>query len=61
MFLILVALSPSNIVHAAEADAAPDKDNTTSLVKERIERERAVQDNPSVLLAHKRNYVDKIV
>jgi phospholipase A1 len=31
-------------------------DQSESLVIERIERERAVQDNASVLLAHRRNY-----
>jgi phospholipase A1 len=56
MFLILIGLSLSPVARAAEADSSND-DETDSLVKERIERERAVQDNRSVLLAHKRNYV----
>jgi len=55
--LLIPVLSLSHIAHAAEAEAAPGQDNTTSLIKERIERERAAQDNPAVLLAHKRNYV----
>ncbi|MDH3857689.1 MAG: phospholipase A [Gammaproteobacteria bacterium] len=33
------------------------EDETSSLVIERIERERAAQDNRAVLLSHKRNYV----
>ena len=32
------------------------EEKNQSLVQERINREREVQDNPSVLLAHKRNY-----
>ncbi len=35
----------------------PATDDSKSLVIDRIERERAVQDNRSVLLAHKRNYI----
>ena len=46
---------------AAEAiedtGAVEQGENQGSLVKERLERERRVQDNRSVLLAHKRNYI----
>ncbi len=42
----------------ADEHAPADPDEATdSLVLDRIERERDVQDNRSVLLAHKRNYV----
>jgi hypothetical protein len=57
IFLILIGLSLSPVARAAEADSSNDGEESDSLVKERIERERAVQDNRSVLLAHKRNYV----
>ena len=43
-------------VLAAESDADSSPDEGGSLVVDRLERERAVQDNRSVLLAHKRNY-----
>ncbi len=42
---------------AFSSDADSSGGENDSLVLERIERERAVQDNRSVLLAHKRNYV----
>ncbi len=57
IFLILIALTLSPAANAAEADSVNEGEESDSLVKERIERERAVQDNRSVLLAHKRNYV----
>ena len=41
----------------AEPGVAADDSDTGSLVKERLERERRVADNRSVLLAHKRNYL----
>ena len=44
-------------VLATEPEPEFGDDESGSLVIERIERERAVQDNRSVLLAHKRNYI----
>jgi phospholipase A1 len=41
---------PENLDQPVKEEKSP------SLVQERIKREREVQDNPSVLLAHKRNY-----
>jgi phospholipase A1 len=52
---LLMLISP--LVMATESDTESSDDETESLVIERIERERAVQDNRSVLLAHKRNYI----
>ena len=57
IILLAFSLSLSPAAGAAEADVSQESSETESLVKERIERERAVQDNPSVLLAHKRNYI----
>jgi phospholipase A1 len=42
---------------AVEPEPESNDDEPESLVIDRIERERAAQDNRSVLLAHKRNYV----
>ena len=68
LFLILPAVIASSAL-AAEPETAPateqlpetgtatDDAGNGSLVKERLERERRVADNPSVLLAHKRNYL----
>jgi len=68
----LLALPPAiapSLTTAAEPAAAPatgektepagtaDDNGNGSLVKERLERERAVESNRSVLLAHKRNYL----
>jgi phospholipase A1 len=53
--IILLLVSPFAI--ATEVDSEPANDETDSLVIDRIERERAVQENRSVLLAHKRNYI----
>lgn len=50
-------LLASPLVMSHETDAESSDNETDSLVKDRIERERAVQDNRSVLLAHKRNYI----
>ncbi len=50
-------LSPTAYVHADEHEVDSGGESTESLVIERLEREREVQDNRSVLLAHKRNYV----
>ena len=55
--LLLLSLSVNFAANAAAEDSSDEGEDTDSLVKERIERERAVQDNRSVLLAHKRNYV----
>jgi phospholipase A1 len=66
--LLVFALTLSSTVDAHEVETGHDgktehtveienSEQTDSLVRERIERERAVQDNRSVLLAHKRNYV----
>lgn len=52
---LLILASP--LAMAVEPDPGPSEEETESLVLERIERERAAQDNRSVLLAHKRNYV----
>ncbi len=41
----------------SNAEESSDETESGSLVIDRIERERAAQDNRSVLLAHKRNYV----
>ena len=57
MSLALVSLMLGPGVYAHEAENHDSDEESDSLVKERIERERAVQDNRSVLLAHKRNYV----
>ena len=40
----------------ADPETIEDPESDGSLVKERIERERRVDDNRSVLLAHRRNY-----
>ncbi|MCP4391883.1 MAG: phospholipase A, partial [Gammaproteobacteria bacterium] len=53
--MLLVLTTPP--VMAAESGVDSDQDESGSLVLERIERERAAQDNRSVLLAHKRNYI----
>ncbi len=47
----------STETEAPQAETADTAAETESLVREKIERERAVQDNRAVLLAHKRNYV----
>lgn len=57
LLLLTLALSISPGVYAQEDESQASDDATESLVRERIERERAVQENRSVLLAHKRNYV----
>jgi len=54
--MVLLMLS-SPLVMATESDTESSDDESGSLVIDRIERERAVQDNRSVLLAHKRNYI----
>ncbi len=54
LLFTLVFASP---LVADEHDAAETVDAPDSLVIDRLEREREVQDNRSVLLAHKRNYV----
>jgi len=53
MLLALAATTAS----ATETASEPEPNESGSLVLERIERERAAQDNRSVLLAHKRNYI----
>ena len=60
ILIALFSLTPNTGVHAHEAENHDDADadgEPKSLFKARMERERAVQDNRSVLLAHKRNYV----
>ncbi len=57
VFLALVPLILSPGVFAHEAVERDAVDESQSLLRERIERERAVEENRSVLLAHKRNYV----
>jgi phospholipase A1 len=52
---LLMLASP--LVMSHETSTEHSADESGSLVVDRIERERAVQDNRSVLLAHKRNYV----
>ena len=47
----------SPLLRAQETAAEPAVEENNSLVLERIEREREAQDNRSVLLAHKRNYI----
>ena len=54
--LVLLMLA-SPLVMSHETSTEHSTDESGSLVIDRIERERAVQDNRSVLLAHKRNYV----
>ncbi len=54
---LTLLLLPGPSVLAQENEADSDTEETVSLVDQRIKRERAVQDNRSVLLAHKRNYL----
>ena len=54
--LVATMIRPAAASEEPAGPAEPDPDSG-SLVKERIERERRVQDNRSVLLAHKRNYL----
>ena len=54
--LSLLALATAPVL-AAEPTTDSEQEEPGSLVLERIEREREVQDNRSVLLAHKRNYI----
>ena len=54
--LVLLQLA-SPLLRAQETAAEPAVEENNSLVMERIEREREAQDNRSVLLAHKRNYI----
>ena len=53
--MLLQFVSP--LLMAQETTAEPTAEENNSLVLERIEREREAQDNRSVLLAHKRNYI----
>jgi len=48
--------APASAAESESAPAAGDEDSG-SLVKKRLEREREGQENRSVLLAHKRNYL----
>ena len=49
---------PEPDVEASQDPGAGEPgDDSGSLVRERIERERGVEDNRSVLVAHKRNYI----
>ncbi len=63
--VLLLLLATPLLAVETDSDAEPQPENlgqpvkeekSESLVKERIKREREVQDNRSVLLAHKRNY-----
>ncbi len=54
---LIVLLLASPLLMAHETDAAADAEETDSLVIDRIKREREAQNNRSVLLAHKRNYI----
>ena len=54
---LALLLLTSPLLMAQETDVDPGPEETGSLVKERIKREREAQDNRAVLLAHKRNYV----
>ncbi len=54
LLLAVVGLPP---VGASDSPVESDEQDTGSLVDRRIERERAVAENPTALLAHKRNYV----
>lgn len=53
---LIVSLAATTAPAAESEPESADSENG-SLVNNRIERERAVQDNRSVLLAHKRNYI----
>jgi len=59
VLIVYLSLSSPLLAQAveSESDAKVEIDDSASLVKDRIKRERAVQDNRSVLLAHRRNYV----
>ena len=52
---ILPGMGPALAADPADGEGAAQESG--SLVIERIERERAAQDNRAVLLAHKRNYI----
>jgi phospholipase A1 len=63
--VLLLLLATPLLAVETDSDVGPQPENlgqpvkegkSESLVQERIKREREVQDNPSVLLAHKRNY-----
>lgn len=54
MALLILA---SQLAMAVEPEPESSEEESGSLVIERIERERAVEDNRAVLLSHKRNYV----
>lgn len=54
--LVLLILAGPQL-SAADAEPETDTEDNGSLVLKRIEREREAQDNRSVLLAHKRNYI----
>jgi phospholipase A1 len=63
LFLIPMCVQAQSVEPAAAIEVQPDSSTSTeieapteSLVIERIERERSVEDNRSVLIAHKRNY-----
>ena len=55
--LVAVLLWTALPALAADPTTGNDAESSNSLVNERIERERAAQNNRSVLLAHKRNYL----
>ena len=63
LFLIPLCAQAQSAEPGTTIEVQPDSSTSTeiegpteSLVNERIERERAVSDNRSVLIAHKRNY-----
>ena len=57
IFALLLAQISLPVTAQEDTGDPASEDESGSLVIERIERERAAQDNRAVLLAHKRNYV----
>jgi len=57
IFALLLAQNSLSVSAQDDTGDPASEDETSSLVIERIERERAAQDNRAVLLSHKRNYV----
>ncbi len=57
VIVVMLQVLSATAATAAETAAEPEQDESASLVLDRIEREREAQNNRSVLLAHKRNYI----
>jgi phospholipase A1 len=55
-FSLALLLLASSLAMSAETDEESSYGNPDSLIVERIRRERAVKDNRSVLIPHRRNY-----